>query len=402
MASETMTLRLPALHPGQVRVANSRARTVVVSCGRRWGKTLVALSLAIHAAANGLRVLWLAPFVKNLRAAFSTARTMLERHGIATFVQAPDHDMRIGRGHVHFRSAESNAGLRGEGYDLVIADEAAFIPERVWTEVVQPMRLDNPTSRALVFSTPQVGVWFERWFRRAQECTDGSMEAITASSYENPHLSKQAIDELRADLSPAGAERELMARFVADAGTLFHELKIEPQPTGEMETVVLGVDLAISQKTSADHTCIVVAGRVDDGTIWVLAAERGHWTMPETLARVVAVAERWQARVVNVERVAYQAAAVDALQRMPELRGLTINGVVPKGDKLSRATPMSPRVASGAIRFASTLPQWFFDEVRGFPLAQHDDAVDAMQLAYEAVGEDAVGTWRAAIKGWLG
>ena len=146
----------------------------------------------------------------------------------------------------------------------------------------------------------------------------------------------------------------------------------------------MGVDLAISTKDHADWTAAAVLARANDGTVWVLAVERLRATFHQVLGFIGAMAEQWHPRTVGVEAVQFQAAAVQELLRTTTL---PVRAVHPgQRDKLTRFQPLEARYEQGLVRHAPGLPPDFERELLGFPVAEHDDQVDALSCAWDAFG----------------
>ena len=79
--------------------------------------------------------------------------------------------------------------------------------------------------------------------------------------------------------------------------------------------------------------------------------------------------------------MAYQAVVVQELLRQTTL---PIKGVTPDKDKVTRAQPLALRYEQGLVSHEQ-LPSWFEDELLAFPQGAHDDSVDALVYAYQAV-----------------
>ena len=62
------------------------------------------------------------------------------------------------------RSAYHPDRLRGEGLDLVVLDEAAYMEARVWSEIVRPMIAQSRGS-ALFLSTHRGHNWFRDLYK---------------------------------------------------------------------------------------------------------------------------------------------------------------------------------------------------------------------------------------------
>ena len=77
-----------------------------------------------------------------------------------------------GGGEVRVRSADNPNSLRGEGLDLVILDECAFMKEETWGEVLRPSLSDRQGS-AMFISTPKGRNWFWRLYQNGINGEDG-------------------------------------------------------------------------------------------------------------------------------------------------------------------------------------------------------------------------------------
>ena len=65
-------------------------------------------------------------------------------------------------GFIAVKSADNPQRLRGEGLDFLVMDEAAFVKEETWTEVLRPTLTEEKGS-ALFISTPRgMNNWFYR------------------------------------------------------------------------------------------------------------------------------------------------------------------------------------------------------------------------------------------------
>jgi predicted phage terminase large subunit-like protein len=70
------------------------------------------------------------------------------------------------------------------------------------------------------------------------------------------------------------------------------------------------------------------------------------------------------------------------VQELLSTTSLPVRGVRPDRDKKTRALPLALRYEQGMVLHCR-LPSWFEDELTGFPLSEHDDAVDAAVYAYQ-------------------
>lgn len=356
-------------------------------CGRRWGKTRLGIVETLAEALTGGRVWWVAPvYAQSLIAWRLLVPMALQVPGAV--VRESEHFIRFpGRGEVWCKSADAPQNLRGEGLDLLVMDEADFIDERVWQETLRPA-LSDRKGRALFISSPNVeGGWFHRLYQQGQR-GDHDTASWSFPSVTNPHLDPLEVDAARSELPSIVFRREYGAEFVSAAGARVQRAWLRPvvAPARASLDVVLGVDLAVSTKTSADWTACVALGRVKnggaDGELYVLDAQRVRAPFHQVLEFIKSMATKWSPRSIAVEVVAYQLAAVQELLRTTTL---PIREVRPAKDKVSRFQGLEARYERGLVRHASTLPDDFEKELLAFPAGEHDDQVDALSCAWAAL-----------------
>lgn len=373
-----LTITLPTLHPKQIEVARHPARFRVLVCGRRWGKTRLGVVLALEAALRGGRVWWVAPIYAQSLIAWRLL-VPLARQIPGAAIRESEHAIRLpGGGEVWCKSADNPDSLRGEGLDLLVMDEADFIDEVVWSEALRPTLADR-RGRVLFISSPRVeGGWFHRLFLDGQR-PGRDVASWRFPSETNPHLDPAEVDAARASMPSIVFRREFGAEFVSAAGARVQRAWVRTGAPPPGLDVVMGVDLAISQRDGADWTAAAVLGRAPDGTLWVLAAERVRASFHQVLGFIEAMADRWRPRVVGIETVQYQAAVVQELLRTTRL---PVQAVRPDRDKLTRFQPLEARYEQGLVRHAADLPDDFERELLGFPVGEHDDQVDALSCAW--------------------
>ncbi len=128
-----------------------------------------------------------------------------------------------------FLSAESEDGLRGDTAHFMYIDEAAFIKESTYTEILLPM-LTRTKGRMAMFSTPNGKNWFYDLFQTGLDPANKELIISHHACYQD--LSEQedyeeierVIDALRLSMSVSSFQREVMAEFVSD-DSLFSGVK---------------------------------------------------------------------------------------------------------------------------------------------------------------------------------
>jgi predicted phage terminase large subunit-like protein len=145
--------------------------------------------------------------------------------------------------------------------------------------------------------------------------------------------------------------------------------------------IAIGVDLAISEKDSADYTAIVAAevvGNGKDARIYVLPGViNKRIGFKETAATIKTIVEHYSNKYlvkVFIEDVGYQRAQVEELKSL----GIDAEGCSPGGlDKRSRLALLAPAMANGEILFSSKTERILIDQMIDFGVEKHDDCMDA-------------------------
>lgn len=368
-------------------VAESR-RYNVAACGRRFGKTLLALDVLIDGprqkgAVHGYPVALYAP----------TYQTMLEswRQLVQTLkpitIKKSDSDHRLDLltgGVIECWSLDNPDAGRGRKYATVVIDEAAMIKrlEEAWGQNILPLLLDY-RGEAWIISTPKGDNYFHTLFQRGwpgNAQRDADWQSWQLPTEDNPYITRADIEKLRGTMTQLEFLQEIEAQFVSFAGTF---VKAEMIHRGEPPaglTLYQGVDLALSMKETADYTAIVTVGVEEaTGRVWIVDAQRQRGGFQETLNLIKRKAERWRPAGIGIENVQYQAVVVEELLRTT---GLPVRGIHPDKDKLTRAQGLITRYENHFVWHALNLSSEYEREILAFgPDCEHDDLVDAAVYA---------------------
>lgn len=201
-------MKLPELHAWQDRVLSEAQRFNVLACGRRWGKTTLALDLLINPALDGVPVAYFAPTYKMLDefwrltcgvcASVTQARNgSLHRLGLVT------------GGVIDMWSLTEPNIARGRKYARTVIDEAAQIDGLLsaWGAVVRPTLADYQGD-AWFLSTPHGHNDFEALYNR------DDWAHWQRPTNDNPYIDPAEIDAMRRDLGDLYAAQEVDAEFI--------------------------------------------------------------------------------------------------------------------------------------------------------------------------------------------
>lgn len=190
---------LPALLPWQRRaralLGREGVRVLVLLCGRQAGKSRVATALALEAAYNGKRVWWIAPSYPIAESVgWDTLRVLVAGVPGVRLIASRRMIRFPGGGWIQVKTADNPDGLRGSTLDLVILDEAAYMPERVWIESVRPA-LARRRGKAILATTPAGQNWVYSLFMRAG--ADPEIAALRVKTEDNPTIPREEIEAAR-------------------------------------------------------------------------------------------------------------------------------------------------------------------------------------------------------------
>lgn len=341
------------------------------------GKT-TAGCLAVCALPAGARVLVIAPTYRMLAdVIWYSVMRLFEKSPVPPNGNRTDMVITLPNGtELILRSATHPERLRGLEVDALWIDEAAYISEEVFHVALGRARRARPL--VLLTTTPAGFNWL---YRRFVENPPSDVEIVRAPTYSNPGLPPEYLESLRASYTELLYQQEVLAQFVDVGGAVFRSSWIQygDLPTDLFTPAVrryLGVDLAISQKSSADYTAIVGVAEYM-GRWYVFEAEQGRWTFAEQLHQIRRAAEKYRATTF-VEAQGYQQAMVQELLRRTDA---TIMGVSVHRDKLSRFQPIAARYENGLIVHCRRFPALEGQLIAMGGEQEHDDLVDALVLA---------------------
>jgi hypothetical protein len=185
---------------------------------------------------------------------------------------------------VYLRSRQVNNPGRGKfalkGIDVswIIDDEAAegFNME-VTTNALASCRRPGRNRFYACVTTPLLNEYH-------QFATSDGHQVIHCTSWDNPHIEKEFLDQVEAHMSPQQAKRELYGQWVALEGRCWDTWSNKPWPKGNIHDytynpdfpVYLWLDLGVGngaflavQPVPAEH----LGRRIYSGSVWVVVGE---------------------------------------------------------------------------------------------------------------------------------
>lgn len=219
----TVRIELPSPHAAQLPILKSRKRFKVLACGRRFGKTTLSLIVAAETALRG-GVAWI--ITPNYPQSTSTWENCVQTLGPAAIQKSEDlRRLRFPNGGIlAVRSGHEPDSLRGDGLDLAVLDEAAFMPPTIWHNAVRPA-LSDRKGKALFLSTPNGLNWYFDLFHHAQSGDSRHWGAWQHPTTDNPYIPAGEVDAARGHMPELIFMQEYLAQFLDDSGAVFRGVR---------------------------------------------------------------------------------------------------------------------------------------------------------------------------------
>ena len=255
-------------HEGQLKVLSSPARFRIVCCGRRWGKSTMAVNTLLEQSlANSNHTYWyVGPTIRQTKSIawrFLINRINMlppyERKRIKT--NETNLSVEFSNGSVlELKGVERPDNLLGSGLNGVVLDEYAtdtFGSSPVWKEIIRPS-LSDKHGWAIICSTPRGYNHFYEMFSMAENDKSGEWEAWRFPSSTNPTLTKKELESARRELGEDLYAQEYEAEFRKRSGLVYNEFDREVHVLDELEELVGRWSLEVGIDFGGAHPTAVV------------------------------------------------------------------------------------------------------------------------------------------------
>lgn len=215
-----LSISRPKLHSGQKYVYDNLKRFNVLRNGRRWGKTILSVRLAIDTILKGGRVGYFVPSYNFSDEFWEEINDRLENIISYKNVSKLKLNFKTG-GSVQIFSLEKKRAGRGKKFHRAIIDEVAFVKdmETSWTKAIRPTLTDYQGD-AFFMSTPDgKNNYFYTLDSYSKEFSD--WQSFHMPTKTNPFISEKEIEEIKAQLDSLTFSQEFDADYVQYNGNLF-------------------------------------------------------------------------------------------------------------------------------------------------------------------------------------
>ena len=215
------------LHPTQAKVAEDRHRFRVIDCGRRWGKTTLAIEeIKGKALYKPSRIVYIAPTYQQARD-IAWQLLVKELKPIIKKINESRLELEVmtkdgEQSFIFLRGWESIETLRGQSFDLIVVDEIASMRNfwSNWQEVIRPTLTDR-MGECIFISTPKGFNHFYDLYNLENE--DKDYKSFHFTSYDNPHIPVEELDKARQELTEDRFAQEYLADFRKTQGLVYKE-----------------------------------------------------------------------------------------------------------------------------------------------------------------------------------
>jgi phage terminase large subunit len=251
------------LSNAQRLIADSPLRFRVAVCGRRFGKTHLALrELAKFARQPDQRCWYVAPSYRMAKQIlWKKLKKKLTSINWVKKINETELTLELVNGsEIALKGADNYDSLRGVGLNFLVIDEAADIDREAWYEVLRPTLSDTGGS-ALFLGTPKGYNWFKEIYDMAK--TKRDWVSFQFTTLDGGNVPQEEIEQARIDLDARTFAQEFLATFEKYSGIIayaFGEHNYAPAPAIAAHTpLIIGMDFNTNPMSA------VVMMRTPDG-----------------------------------------------------------------------------------------------------------------------------------------
>ena len=307
------------------------------------------------------------------------------------------NDLKINKSVCDFRSADKPENIEGFGYALIILNEAGIILKnrRLWEESIRPMILDYE-AEVIIGGTPkgkrgkagENHLFYELWLRgskfgdkRSVDRAKNQWLSFNYSTYDNPIIDPDEIDELAEDISPVLRDQEIYGKFIdrVEAGIIKEGWWKFYQDSELFSQRIIGIyqswDTAFKKNEENDFS-VCQTWMITKSGYYLRDMLKEKLEFPELKKYAIELFEKYTPDTVLIEDKASGQSLIQELER--ETR-IPLKKIKPDKDKTARLNAAAPVVESGRVYLPANgeFVRDFRNEIEDFPGGENDDVVDA-------------------------
>ena len=271
------------LSPPQKTIATDTHRFRVAICGRRFGKTHLAIrELAYHARIPNQEIIYVAPSYKMAKnIVWRKLKNRLQDLNWVRKANETELKLELVNGStISLKGADNFDSLRGTGNHFIVLDEFADIDPAAWFEVLRPT-LSDTNGKALFVGTPKgIGNWSYNLYQNSLDDPE-HWSSYQFTTIEGGRVPQAEIDQARRDLDARTFKQEYEASFVTYSGRIYYSFE---RATNVREPELLDTSiLHIGADFNVSPICAVV-GVIQGDTLYVIDEIRMYSSNTNELA----------------------------------------------------------------------------------------------------------------------
>lgn len=243
----------------QATIAKDKHRFRVLLCGRRFGKTTLAIEeIKGVALYQESRIAYIAPTYQQAR---DIAWQMLIKELNPIINKANESRLELEVKNlkgttsiIQLRGWESIETLRGQKFNFIVIDEVAMMRnfQIHWEEVIRPTLTDTK-GQAMFISTPKGFNHFYDLYNK--EASDQDYKSFHFTSYDNPYLPEEELEKARTEMTEDRFAQEYLADFRKTEGLVYKEFNraihlYDTLPDIFISERLLGIDFGYTNPTA--------------------------------------------------------------------------------------------------------------------------------------------------------
>ena len=241
------------LTPPQREISSSPRRFRVAACGRRFGKSWLAMNeLAKFARYPNSKCLYVAPSYRMAKQIlWDDLKSLLREKRWTRRINESELSITlVNNSIIMLRSADNPDSIRGIGVDFVVIDEAADIPrlDETWQAVIRPT-LSDRQGHALVIGSPKGRNYFyDMW-----NTVDSNWHSWQFTTLEGGNVPSEEIEAAKRDLDERTFRQEYLAEWVDYSGLIYynlHDANIVEMPLPQNYNLEIGMDFNVDPGAS--------------------------------------------------------------------------------------------------------------------------------------------------------
>jgi hypothetical protein len=169
-------------------------------------------------------LMWVSPVYSQAKKVFDALDKATGDSGLVTNSHKSNFTIKFINGSIiYFKSGERPDSIRGFTLDYLIVDEAAFLKDEVWNQVLKPTILVKG-KKVLFISTPKGKNYLYSLSIRGNDDEQGQYLFLKGSSYDTPFISEDELNEAKRSLPEDIFRQEILGEFIDSGGEVFVDI----------------------------------------------------------------------------------------------------------------------------------------------------------------------------------